>query len=119
MIAKINIDKLLKAQSVFERFRIDMQDERDEAGAVQAFEFCYELCLKIMKKVLAIQGLETGSPKALEKLIEDPETWFGFLEARNLTLHTYEQENVKKILTYFDSFSSEMKKLISAIKALE
>ena len=124
MVENINIDKLLKAQAVFEKFRVDMQTDRDKAGAVQAFEFCYELCWKIMKKVLAVQGLETGSPKdtfrkaALEKLIDNPEVWFGFLEARNLTVHTYELENVEKIILIFDLFSHEMKKLIQNILKL-
>lgn len=80
----INVDRVLKAQSVFERFRIDMEDDRDQAGAVQAFEFCYERSWKIMKRILESRGLELGSPKdtfrkaALEKLIEDPEIWFEF-----------------------------------------
>lgn len=118
----INIDKLLKAQSVFERFRIDMQDDRDQAGAVQAFEFCYELSWKTMKRILESRGLEIGSPKdtfrkaALEKLIEDPEIWFEFQKKRNLTAHTYEQENLKLIVSIFDQFSDELKKLIVNIR---
>ncbi|MEI8295347.1 MAG: hypothetical protein WCG04_02345 [Alphaproteobacteria bacterium] len=37
--ASINIDSLLKAQKVFESFRKDMVNDRDKAGAIQAFEF--------------------------------------------------------------------------------
>lgn len=48
----IDITSLLKARTVFERFRSDMKDDRDEAGAVQAFEFCYELTWKTLKKEL-------------------------------------------------------------------
>lgn len=120
----INVDRVLKAQSVFERFRIDMEDDRDQAGAVQAFEFCYERSWKIMKRILESRGLELGSLKdtfrkaALEKLIEDPEIWFEFQKKRTLTTHTYEQENLKLIVSIFDQFSDELKKLIINIRTI-
>jgi len=121
---KVNLDKLQKAKSVFEKFRINMQTDRDKAGAVQAFEFCYELSWRIMKKVLENHGLEIGSPKdtfrkaAAEKLIEDPELWFEFQKKRNLTVHTYEQENLNAIVAIFDIFSQEMDKLLRRIQEL-
>ena len=119
----LNIDKLLQAQKIFERFRQDMKDDRDQAGAVQAFEFCYELAWKMMKRFLAARGLDTGSPKdtfraaALEKLIDDPEVWFDFQKKRNLTVHTYEQENLNAIVAIFDQFSQELHKLVERLKA--
>jgi len=118
----IDIAKLLKAQSVFERFRQDMKNDRDQAGAVQAFEFCYELAWKMMKRFLMARGVETGSPKdtfraaALEKLIDDPETWFEFQKKRNLTVHTYEQKNLDLIVAIFDNFSIELNMLTERLK---
>ncbi len=118
----LDLSKLLKAQNTFERFRQDMLDDRDQAGAVQAFEFCYELAWKIMKRYLAIQGVEVESPRdtirkaALEKLIDDPEIWFDFQEKRNLTVHTYEQENLDAIVAIFDLFSVELAKLIQRLQ---
>ena len=123
-ISAIDLSKLLKAQTVFERFRVDMQDDRDEAGAVQAFEFCYELAWKMMKRVLATQGVEASSPKdtfrkaALAKIIDDPEVWFDFLDKRNLTSHTYERENLEAIVEIFDLFSVELAKAIKRMQVL-
>jgi nucleotidyltransferase substrate binding protein (TIGR01987 family) len=120
----IDLSKLLKAQAVFERFRRDMRDDRDEAGAVQAFEFCYELAWKMMKRYLAMQGIEVEGSRnafrqsALIKLIDDPEIWFDFLEKRNLTVHTYEQENLNAIVAIFDLFSAELDTLIKRLQAL-
>jgi nucleotidyltransferase substrate binding protein (TIGR01987 family) len=122
--SSIDISKLLKAQAVFERFRRDMKDDRDQAGAVRAFEFCYELAWKMMKRFLIARGQETGSPKdtfraaALEKLIDDPEVWFEFQKKRNLTVHTYEQENLDAIVVIFDLFSTELSMLIDRLKAI-
>lgn len=120
----IDFSKLLKAQEVFERVRFDMQDERDQMGATQAFEFCYELAWKMMKRVLATQGVDTESTKdifrkaALAKIIDDPEIWFDFHEKRNLASHTYEQENLNAIVEIFDLFSSELDKVIKRMQAL-
>jgi nucleotidyltransferase substrate binding protein (TIGR01987 family) len=119
----IDFSKLLKAQAVFERVRRDMQDERDQMGAVQAFEFCYELAWKMMKRVLAVQGLNVEAPKdifrkaALVKLIDDPEIWFDFQEKRNLGLYVYDQENLIAIVETFDLFSAEFEKVIQGMQA--
>jgi len=84
----LNLQKIKKAKEIFERFRTDMKDDRDEAGAIQAFDFCFELAWKVMKFYLEEQGVETGSPKdvfrkaAVEKLIRDPELWFVFQKKR-------------------------------------
>lgn len=121
----IDFSKIVKARDTFERFRVGMEDDRDQAGAIQAFEFCYELAWKMMKRVLESRGLEVGSPKdtfrkaALEKLIDDPELWFEFQKKRNLTSHTYEQENINSILTIFDIFSKELDQLIQRLEASE
>jgi nucleotidyltransferase substrate binding protein (TIGR01987 family) len=118
----IDFSKLLKAQAVFERFRHDMKDDRDQTGAVQAFEFCYELAWKMMKRVLETQGIDVESPKdafrkaALAKLIDDPEIWFDFKEKRNLTSHTYEQENLTAVVEIFDLFSLELDKVIKRMQ---
>jgi nucleotidyltransferase substrate binding protein (TIGR01987 family) len=121
---KIDISKVLKARKVFERFRKDMKTDRDKAGAVQAFEFSYELSWKMMRRVLESRGLEVGSPKdtfrkaALEKLIDDPETWFGFQKMRNLTVHTYNKEDLEIVVSVFDSFSKELNTLIDRLQNL-
>ena len=124
MNQELNLDKLKKAQSIFEKFRLNMNNDRDKAGAIQAFEFCYELAWKSMKRALSLQGQETGSPKdtfrkaAKEAIIDDPELWFEFQKKRNLTVHTYELENVDSILEAFESFSKELKILITRMEKI-
>lgn len=120
----IDISNLLKARDVFERFRKNITDDQYKAGAVQAFEFSYELSWKMMRRVLESRGLEVGSPKdtfrkaVMEKLIDDPELWFDFQRKRNLTVHTYRQENLDAIVAIFDSFAEEMNKLVERLKKL-
>ncbi len=121
---KIDISNILKAQEVFERFRKNMFDDQSKAGAVQAFEFSYELSWRLMKRVLESRGLEVGSPKDTfrkavhEQLIDDPEVWFDFQKKRNLTVHTYKEENLENVISIFDTFSIEMDKFIERVKVL-
>lgn len=117
----LSLDRLKKAQSVFERFRIDILDDRDKAGAVQSFEFCFELSWKTMKHILEINGLEVGSPKdtfrkaAQEKIIDDPEIWFEFQKYRNLTTHIYDEENLNLIVSNLDKFSKVFNSFIKKL----
>lgn len=115
----VDISNLLKARQVFERFRRHLETEQEQAGAIQAFEFTYEMAWKTMKRILAKRGVEAQSPRdtfreaARNKLISHPEPWFIFLEKRNLTSHTYKEENVKSILVIFDSFSQSLDEFLS------
>lgn len=119
---KIDISHIVKAQQVFEQFRQDLTTDKDKTATVQAFEFCYELSWKLMKRVLNSRGLEVASPKdtfrqaALNHLIDDPELWFEFQKKRNLTVHSYNKENLEIIISIFDIFSKEMEQLIAKLR---
>jgi nucleotidyltransferase substrate binding protein (TIGR01987 family) len=122
MNEKIDITSLLKAQGQFEKYRKNLNSDQEKSGAVQAFEYCYELSWKMMKRVLGAKGLITGSPKdtfrnaAIEGLITNPEVWFEFQVLRNLTVHTYNEYNLNVVVKSFDQFSKELQDLISNIE---
>lgn len=114
IIDEINIEPLVKAFSKFEIFRQNLETEQNKAGAIQAFEYCFELAWKIMKRFLEARGKIANSPReafrmsALEGFIDDPELWFEFLKKRNLTVHSYEEEEAKAVIQIFPSFSKEL-----------
>lgn len=79
------------------------------AGAIQKFEFVYELSLKMIKrqlKVIAIADdfVEAESfmdilRQALKYgLIDDMNSWIAYRQMRNITSHTYDQN--KAMLVY-------------------
>ncbi len=78
-----------------------------KSGVVQHFEFTYELCWKYMKRILsemvgkyAVEGLsrkELFRMAARYTLIDDPENWFVYHEARNITSHTYNQNYADEV----------------------
>ncbi len=125
ILNEINISPLLKAQNNFINYQVDMITDRDKAGAVQAFEYSFELCWKILKRVLKSRFLEVNSPKSVfreaakEKLIPDPEVWFTFQELRNKTSHTYNEHILEEIIAAFPEFTKELNTLIKVLKNLK
>jgi nucleotidyltransferase substrate binding protein (TIGR01987 family) len=121
LIGSINITPLLKAFDKFERFRQNSATEQECAGTIQAFEYCYELAWKTMKKLLEERGRFPQSPRetfrmaALEGFIANPEIWFLFLQKRNLTVHTYNEEYTKEVISICPDFSREIKLFLSQI----
>ena len=119
LVEGVNISNLLKAREVFERFRLSLNTDQEQAGAIQAFEFTYELAWKTMKRILEKRGVDAQSPRetfreaARNRLIHNPEQWFIFLEKRNLTSHTYKEENAQSILNIFPIFSQSLKEFLS------
>lgn len=123
MTIKNNFDlsKLLKAQNTFERVRAyfekNQNDEIAQMAAVQAFEFCFELSWKILKRVLASRSIfKEGSREiirasALSGFNSDPELWFDFLKKRNLTSHVYEEVVLEEVVNCLQDFSEALKKL--------
>ena len=88
-------------------------------SVIQRFEFCVELSWKTSMKVL---GLMTSAPKpairdmARAGLIDDPERWFKFIDARNKTSHTYDEEIAKEVLEVAEQFLPEGYELLKALQ---
>jgi len=125
ILGKVNISPLLKAKKKFNLFIQHLESEQEKAGAIQAFEYCYELSWKTLKKVLEAKGVETASPRdafreaARNHLIDDPEIWFGFLKIQNITTHTYNEAYIEEVLNSFPQFKQELDKIILRIQALK
>ncbi len=118
IVEGVDIANFLKAREVFERFRQNLDTDQEQAGAVQAFEFTYEQAWKTLKRILAKRGVDAQSPRdtfreaARNKIISNPEEWFIFLEKRNLTSHTYKEENLRSLIVIFPDFSRALSEII-------
>jgi hypothetical protein len=47
----------------------EAENDYEKTGAIKAFEFCYELSWKTLKKVLEIQGKEVNNPRDTFRLV--------------------------------------------------
>lgn len=98
-------------------------NELEEQGAIQAFEYTYELAWLVLKDFLVYQGHTEiyGSRDAIKKafevgLIEDGKTWMDAYVSRTKTSHTYNEETAKEFVNaimsdYYILFTKLEKKM--------
>lgn len=86
-------------------------------ATIQRFEFTIELCWKAMKVRLYEEGIQATTPRSvLQEAFTvgwfDNETiWLRMLHDRNLTSHTYNEEQALEIYRRIPSYAVEMQEL--------
>jgi nucleotidyltransferase substrate binding protein (TIGR01987 family) len=117
----IIITPLLRAQKAFEKALPMVSNDLERDGAIQRFEFTYELLWKTLKKVLLFKGIEQNSPRGVFReaakigMIEDLDLWFDFLKNRNITVHIYKEEYAEIVFSALPVFSRELRKVIAKL----
>jgi nucleotidyltransferase substrate binding protein (TIGR01987 family) len=127
--AIISFEKVLM---VVERKKNSIDFDIDEfeaikAGAIQNFEFTYELCWKLMKRWLEANltpGMMEGVSRkqlfryaAENHLINNFDAWMKYHEMRNQTSHTYNQDEANEIYTKVDDFLKDAINFYDALEA--
>lgn len=125
ILEQIDIAPLLKAESTFSQFLAGAVTDQEKTGTIKAFEICYELAWKLMKRILQYRGIEVASPRevfrqaGVNQLIDDVEAWLEFLQVRNLTVHTYNENVLHEIFDFLPTFSNALSQLIIVLKNLK
>jgi nucleotidyltransferase substrate binding protein (TIGR01987 family) len=98
-----------------------------QAGVIQNFEVAYEQCWKMMKRWLEsnlspemVDGVtrrELFRVAAESRLIDDVDGWMDYHDARNLTSHTYSEENAKIVFAAARIFLPAAQDFLSRIAA--
>ncbi len=121
----INFIKFQEALNRLDEALINQNpSELERDGTIKRFEYSFELSWKMAKKVLAIQGINENSPKAvIRKMgqlgwIADVELWIDIQETRNLTSHTYAEVYAKKAYQFAPVFLSEGTKLLDKLQEI-
>lgn len=98
------------------------RNDRERDGAIQRFEYTFELTWKTAKKVLENSGIVSPSPKSVirdlaqQGWIKDAELWLSFLKARNWTVHTYKEETAQTVFEKVKAFAPECHRLLKELK---
>jgi len=97
------------------------------AGAIQNFEFTYELCWKFMRRWLEgnlgsayVEGVtrrELFRLGAENRLLTDVDQWMEYHDARNETAHTYDEDTAEDVFETAREFLGDAKKLLQALEA--
>lgn len=124
-------DGLVNFSKSLERFSsaVDRKDEIYKDGysdiyldlIVKRFEFTYEMSWKVIKRYLDYTGIGCNNPRSCFKeafnqgLIESEPVWLEMIEMRNLSSHTYCEDDIKEILarlnTYKEAFNTLKKNI--------
>lgn len=118
-------DRLAELTSASNRLKeaiptVHNQLEKD--GAIQRFEFVFELVWKTLKDYAEDRGrMDAASPKDAFRvaadlgIIEDPLPWFEFLKYRNEATHLYDEQKAQEVFSHIPHFISAVETLISKI----
>ncbi len=101
--------------------------EQFRAATIQAFEFSYELAIKMIRKQLA---QIVANPDALREMdfadlmrdaanagiIRDPPSYMRYRELRNATSHTYNAERAEETVDAADEFLRDMRFLLQELR---
>lgn len=91
---------------------LDLMDQRalsdlEKQGAIQAFEFTYELAWNLLRDYLVWQGEAnlSGSRDTIREafkreLIHDGHAWMAMLQDRNRTVHTYNEATANELIDH-------------------
>lgn len=131
-------DSLLNFSKALERFAsaVDRRKEFYEKGdddiyldlAVKRFEFTFEMSWKAIKRYLDFTGIGCVSPRSCYKeafaqeLITEEAVWLDMIEMRNLTSHTYNEDEIKEIIDKLDAYKkafTNLKQTLAAALSIE
>jgi nucleotidyltransferase substrate binding protein (TIGR01987 family) len=88
-------------------------------SVIKRFELVFELLWKFLKRLAELELIECYSPKsafvagAQMGLIKDEAVFLSILEYRNLTVHTYNEEQAERVFTFIrDQGNAALKELL-------
>jgi len=103
-------------------------DDALRDGLIQRFEFTYELSIKMLRRYLRFVAISEDEVNELTfrdlirkasdlKLIKgDLDVWIDFRQARNDTVHTYNEKRAVEVAAATTQFASEARSLLNVLK---
>lgn len=110
---------LAGALTFLEKVLTTPRGDIQRAAAIQAFESTYDLSWKLLQARLREEGVEVSTPRAAfraagdAQLIESVERWLDYLDARNLTSHTYSETTAEQVYAVIaGDFAADVRMLL-------
>lgn len=97
-----------------------------KAGVIQHFEFTYELCWKFIGRWIRMNKTpeDANHPRTRKELfrfaaryglIDNPNSWYNYGDARNLTSHTYDEDTAETVYEMALPFLNDAKILLQRL----
>jgi nucleotidyltransferase substrate binding protein (TIGR01987 family) len=101
--------------------------EQFRSASIQAFEYTYELCIKMLRRQLEQIAANPGELRQMQfmdfirtafesGLVENPTTYKLYREMRNTTSHAYGSDKAEKIISITTPFLKEVKFVLGQLK---
>ena len=113
------VNSLDEALQLYKSAADDLQKRAFRDAAIQRFEFSIELSWKTSMKVLGsntVAAKNAAREMARSNLIEDATLWINFIDCRNETSHSYDEDVAKKVFIIIQQFLPEAQALLAALK---
>lgn len=90
-------------------------------ACIQRFEYCIELTWKVaMKKLGSTTKFAKPAIREMARadLVTSAELWLDFIEARNSSSHSYDEDTAQKVFVQIKKYRVEMDALLRNLKAI-
>ena len=121
--SEITIKQFEKAVRRLEEVLSIPETDITRDSAIQRFEFTIDISWKMLKAFLEEEkGIICVSPKECfreayrQGVVNYDEDWIKFVDMRNETVHTYNEDNAKRIYSQLPNALSHFKELLKSIK---
>ncbi|MEN0059144.1 MAG: HI0074 family nucleotidyltransferase substrate-binding subunit [Bdellovibrio sp.] len=115
------IKSLEEAISLYQNAKTDMEKKAFRDAAIQRFEFSIELSWKTSMKVLGsttVAAKNAVREMARSNLIDDAEAWLRFIDGRNETSHSYDEDVAQRVYALVLTFLPHAQKLLGKLEQL-
>jgi nucleotidyltransferase substrate binding protein (TIGR01987 family) len=117
------IDKFEQALITFKEALLKNPSDLERDGAIQRFEYCFDLAWKSAKHYLEQKGIiEINSPRSVfsaafaEGIIDDENLWSTIILKRNASVHTYNRQLAETLFTELPEYYNAMYDLLIKLK---
>lgn len=119
---------LEQCEKALDRLRQAVEEAKDgnelkQDGAIQRFEFTFELLWKTLRVYFAYMGKRFANPRETlkeafrQQMFTEEQTFLDMLEDRNISTHTYDFETTRKIFGHIrDHYLPAMQSLLDEIR---
>jgi len=122
---QLMISPLKRAVTALQDALHQPKNEFTRDATIQRFEYTFELCWKMLKRhLLQETGVAEYSLKnifreaARQGLLSNEEHWLSYLEARNLTSHTYNEKTAEAIYLIAKQFAPDAAALLGQLEKI-
>ncbi|MDB5132421.1 MAG: nucleotidyltransferase substrate binding protein family [Mucilaginibacter sp.] len=112
-----------QALKTFKEALLDNPSELERDGAIQRFEYCFDLAWKTLKRHLEKRGfLDLNSPRSVftaaftDGIVENEDTWSTIILRRNASVHTYNQKLAETLFSELPVYYDAMYLLLQRLK---